>query len=166
MKEEAEAAVDTVSSDQAYPACGRGHASHSDQHFLTKLTQAKSVLQDLVVVVSLVRTLTESFGSASDLYRKLKRKSKLESDSSNDAKDTQERRRRGSLRKRRGSSSDSARERGGRRHTSWIVGSKDDFSDSDEEIISTSSSQVLAEYDRGYRKLGEPFARGDCMQKV
>jgi hypothetical protein len=24
----------------------------------------------------------------------------------------------------------------------------------------------LAEYDRGYRKLGEPFARGDCMQKV
>jgi hypothetical protein len=40
---------------------------------------------------------------------------------------------------------------------------KDEYSDSDEELICTSSSQVMAEYDRGYRRLGEGFARGDCM---
>jgi hypothetical protein len=43
---------------------------------------------------------------------------------------------------------------------------KDDFSDSEEELVRTSSSQVLAEYDRGYKKLGEPFARGDCMSNL
>jgi hypothetical protein len=46
----------------------------------------------------------------------------------------------------------------------WDRGSKkEDYSDSDEELICTSSSQVLAEYDRVYQKLGEGFARGDCM---
>jgi hypothetical protein len=133
-------------------------------YILTKLAQAKGVLQDLVVVVSLVRTLTESFGSASDLYRKLKRKSKPDSHSSGDEKEERHKRQRKPLRRRRNSSSESDHERSHRRpHVSWNLGSKkDDFSDSDEELVCTSSSQVLAEYDRGYRKLGEPFARGDC----
>src|SRR4051812_15414345 len=105
--------------------------------------QAKGVLQDLVVVVSLVRTLTESFGSASDLYRKLKRKSKSGSHGSDDAEEDRKTRhfRRG--RKPRDSSSDSDRGRGRHRHMSWNGGSRqDEYSDSDEELICTSSSQV------------------------
>lgn len=39
---------------------------------------------------------------------------------------------------------------------------KDDYSDSEEELICTSSSQVAKAYDRGYQELGEGFARGDC----
>lgn len=131
---------------------------------LTKLIQAKGVLQDLVVVVSLVRTLTESFGSASDLYRKLKRKSRADSPSSDDAKDDRGKRRHKPFRRRRDSSSESDRERSRRHRVSWGAGTKDvDYNDSDEESICTSSSQVLAEYDRGYQKLGEGYARGDCM---
>jgi hypothetical protein len=108
--------------------------------------------------------LTESFGSASDLYRKLKRKSKSDLHSSDDGKDDREKWSRRPFRKRKDSGSDSDRERGHRRHVRWkLDSSKDEYSDSDEELISTSSSQVLAEYDRGYRKLGEGFARGDCM---
>jgi hypothetical protein len=130
----------------------------------TERFQAKSVLQDLVVVVSLVRTLSESFGSASDLYRKLKRKSKADSHSSDDGKEDHEKKHRRPFRRRRGSDSDSGRERSHRRHVRWkLDAEKDEYSDSGEELISTSSSQILAEYDRGYRKLGEGFARGDCM---
>lgn len=126
--------------------------------------KAKGVLQDLVVVVSLVRTLTESFGSASDLYRKLKRKSKSDSQSSDDAKDDDGKRRRKSFRRHRDSSPDSDHERGRQRREKWSASAKkDDYSDSDEELLVTSSSKVFAEYDRGYRRLGEPFARGDCM---
>ncbi|KAH8710198.1 hypothetical protein GQ44DRAFT_436921 [Phaeosphaeriaceae sp. PMI808] len=127
---------------------------------------AKGVLQELVVVVSLVRTLTESFGSASDLYRKLKQKSKSDSHSSSDKNVQREKRRLRPMRKRRSSSSssDSNQDQGHRRHISWNLGaSKEDYSDSDEEAVCTSSSQVLAEYDRGYRKLGEGFARGDLV---
>lgn len=120
------------------------------------------MLHDLVVVVSLVRTLTESFGSASDLYRKLKRKSKSDSHNDDEPKEDKERRYHRLGRKRRGSSSDSSSERGRRRHLSWKLDTKkEEFSDSDEELICTSSSQVLAEYDKGYQKLGEGFARGD-----
>jgi hypothetical protein len=136
-------------------------------HVLTKLTQAKGVLQDLVIVVSLVRTLTESFGSASDLYHKIKRKSKSASHGSGDEKEDQKKRHRRPIRKRQDSDSDSDHERGRHHHISWNLSSKkDDFSDSDEELLCTSSSQVLAEYDRGYKKLGEPFARGDCMPRL
>jgi hypothetical protein len=97
------------------------------------------------------------------LYRKLKRKAKADAPSSDD-----EERKKGRhklIRRRHDSSSDSERERGRWHHNlSWNRGSKkDDYSDSDEELIVTSSSQVLAEYDRGYKKLGEGFARGDCM---
>ncbi|KAL5119541.1 hypothetical protein ACEQ8H_002606 [Pleosporales sp. CAS-2024a] len=124
---------------------------------------AKGVLQDIVVVVSLVRTLTETFGSASDLYRKLKRK-RSDSHSSDDEKGNREKTHHRPVRKRRDSESDCDRERGRGRHISWSLGlKKDEDSDSDEEVISTSSSLVLAEYDRGYRKVGESFARGDLV---
>ncbi|KAJ4374049.1 hypothetical protein N0V83_002788 [Neocucurbitaria cava] len=122
---------------------------------------AKSVLQDLVVVVSLVRTLTDSFGSASDLYRKLKRKSHAKD---SDDEKVQERQVRRPLRPRRDSKA--SHELGHRYQTGWSDSRKDDYSDNDEELICTSSSQVRAEYDRGYRKLGEPFARGDFIEKA
>lgn len=131
---------------------------------LTKLIKAKGVLQDLVVVVSLVRTLTESFGSASDLYHKLKRKSRSDSRSSDDDKEKDEKRRRRSFLRHRDSSPDSDHERSRDRRVKWSASArKEDYSDSDEELIVTSSSQVLAEYDRGYHRLGEGYARGDCM---
>ncbi|KAI4637411.1 hypothetical protein J4E83_000227 [Alternaria metachromatica] len=108
---------------------------------------AKGLLQDFVVVVSLVRTLTESFGSASDLYRKLKRRSgKKDSDDEEDEYHIQ-----GPWYRRRRDSMFGSEKR------------KGDYSDSEEELIFTSSSQIRAEYERGYRKLGEPFARGDGM---
>jgi hypothetical protein len=131
---------------------------------LTKLIQAKGVLQDLVVVVSLVRTLTESFGSASDLYHKLKRKSRSDSQSSDDEKGKDDKRRRRSFLRHRDSSPESDNVRGRERRVKWSAAArKEDHNESDEELIVTSSSQVLAEYDRGYRKLGEGYARGDCM---
>jgi hypothetical protein len=138
MKQEAEKAVETV-----------GYifvVAYTGQMLITS-AQAKGLLQDLVVVVSLVRTLTESFGSASDLYRKLKRKSgKKGREDDDDEYHIQ-----GPLHRR-------------RRDSLFGAGSREkDYSDSEEELIFTSSSQIKAEYERGYRKLGEPFARGDGM---
>lgn len=94
-----------------------------------------------------MRTLTDSFGSASDLYRKLKRKAGAKDSESEDDEFHIQR----PLRRR-------------RRDSLFGSGkSKEDYSDSEEELICTSSSQIRAEYERGYRKLGEPFARGDGM---
>jgi hypothetical protein len=42
---------------------------------------------------------------------------------------------------------------------------REDFSDS-EELICTSSTQIQKEYERGYQRLGEPFARGDVMAQI
>jgi hypothetical protein len=113
------------------------------------------VLQDPVVVVSLIRTLTDSFGSASDLYRKLKRSS-----GSDDEDDGPKGRRRRPPRRRDSSSSD--RDRGLGRLLGNKNKEKDSYGDSDEQLISEASHQIQAEYDRGYRKIGEPYARGDC----
>ncbi|KAF1833828.1 hypothetical protein BDW02DRAFT_361449 [Decorospora gaudefroyi] len=110
----------------------------------------KGLLQDLVVVVSLVHTLTDSFGSARDLYHKLKRKTHLkDSDDEDD-------------------SSNSFRRPLHKRHDSAFGPGrrKEDCSDSEEELIRTSSSHIRAEYERGYRKLGEPFARGDLTAQT
>jgi hypothetical protein len=121
---------------------------------VTKLTQTKILLQDLIVVASLVSTLTDAFGSASDLYRKFKR-SDEEQEPNNYAP----------MRRRRDRSFD--RDRNHHTHIHWSAGRKDDdFSDSKEELVCTSSSQVRAEYERGYRKLGEPYAQGDCTHAM
>jgi hypothetical protein len=113
------------------------------------------VLQDPVLVVSLVRTLTDAFGSAGDLYRKLK-----QGPESDDEDDRSKGRRRRPPRRRDSPSSD--RERGLGRLLGKKNKEKESDSDPDEQLISEASSQILAEYDRGYRKIGEPFARGDC----
>jgi hypothetical protein len=129
------------------------------EHDILTLIQAKHILQDLVVVVSLVRTLAESFGSASDLYRKLKRKGKEIREGSDD-----EDRHRKPLRKRRDSDSDSNsssfRKRLRRRSKSRKR--EKDYSDSEEESIYSSGAVLKREYDRGYDRLGERFAIGDC----
>ncbi|KAI1546523.1 hypothetical protein PtrCC142_000110 [Pyrenophora tritici-repentis] len=106
---------------------------------------AKGLLEDIVIVVSLVRTLTDSFGSVKDLYRKLKPKSKQKDSDSEDDKHH------------------FRRPFHSRRDSGFSVHKKkeSEFSDSEEELVCTSSIQVRAEYERGYRKLGEPFARGD-----
>jgi hypothetical protein len=113
------------------------------------------VLQDPVLVVSLVRSLTDAFGSAGDLYRKLK-----QGPGSDDEDDRSKGRRRRPPRRRDSPSSD--RERGLGRLLGNKNKEKESDSDPDEQLISEASSQILAEYDRGYRKVGEPFARGDC----
>lgn len=111
-----------------------------------------------MVVVSLVRTLTDLFGSASDLYRRLKSKSDPKTDEggqdSGPARPTLERK---------DSASDHDRPR--RRSVRWNLDHlrESEYMDSEEELICKSSSQLRAEYERGYRHLGEPFARGDCM---
>lgn len=123
------------------------------------------MLKDIVVVVSLVHTLTESFGSAKDLFLKLKRTSK-KADSS-DEEDGDRKHRHRLSRRHRDSSSDSESGKGRHHHLRWKRRPEEDpFTDSDEELIVTSSSRVRAEYDRGYNKLGEPFARGDCMYLI
>lgn len=123
------------------------------------------MLQNLKVVASLVHTLTDSFGSVSNLYRKLKKERKVEEsdDSLKDRRhvplsrkrrdsdtesDFRDRRRLGRSRSRKGE-----RSRSRRRH-------RDDI-DSDEESINASSELVLAEYERGYHYLGEKYALGD-----
>ncbi|EFQ87923.1 hypothetical protein PTT_16377 [Pyrenophora teres f. teres 0-1] len=111
---------------------------------------AKGLLEDIVIVVSLVRTLTDSFGSVKDLYRKLKPKSKQkDSDSENDKHHFR-------------------RPFHSRRDSGFSMRKKkeEEFSDSEEELVCTSSIQVRAEYERGYRKLGEPFARGDTTTHI
>ncbi|KAL6712672.1 hypothetical protein ACN47E_000549 [Coniothyrium glycines] len=119
--------------------------------------KTKGLLQDLVVVVSLIRTLTDSFGSAGDLYRTLRHKSsKRKNDDEDESSDHRQ-----SLKP---SEFILGRNDHHRKHIRWSAGvKKDDYSDSEEELICTSSSQVRAEYEHGYRRLGEPFARGDLI---
>ncbi|KAH9868433.1 hypothetical protein J1614_007505 [Plenodomus biglobosus] len=121
---------------------------------------AKGVLQDLVVVVSLVRTLTDSFGSASDLYRKLKAKSDPKSRNGEGAESSRP------ASRRRDSGSETERPR--RRSVKWNLDNlrKSEYIDSEEELICTSSIHVRAEYERGYRRLGEAFARGDLVAQI
>ncbi|EUC47696.1 hypothetical protein COCMIDRAFT_89326 [Bipolaris oryzae ATCC 44560] len=109
---------------------------------------AKGLLTELVIVASLVRALTDTFGSASDLYQKLKRKS-----SPRDSDD--EDRFHISMFGRR------------RRDSGFgMSGSSKDLCESEGELIFTSSAQIRAEYDRGYRKIGESFARGDATAQI
>ncbi|KAF2643138.1 hypothetical protein P280DRAFT_467214 [Massarina eburnea CBS 473.64] len=124
--------------------------------------KTKDVLQELVVVVSLVRTLTDSFGSASELYRKLKKKSKhvkedikghIEGD-----EDHHHRKYGRSRSKGRASSEDERSRSRGKK-------GRYDSHDSDAESIDTSSPLVRAEYDYGYRFIGERYAVGDLITR-
>ncbi|ORY17423.1 hypothetical protein BCR34DRAFT_474833 [Clohesyomyces aquaticus] len=130
----------------------------------SQFVQAKGILQNLVVVVSLVHTLMDSFGSASDLYKKLKRKEKRIEEDVNILNE-----RHGIPPRRRSDDSDSddyhdrrsstqgrrSRSRGARRSL--------DYSDSDEESMCTSGAMVRQEYERGFQHLGQKYAMGDLI---
>ncbi|KAF2653940.1 hypothetical protein K491DRAFT_494692 [Lophiostoma macrostomum CBS 122681] len=122
--------------------------------------ESTNVSQDLEAIASLLGTLSETFGSATNLYRKLRRKihKSEQYDGSLHTK---------SSRRRRDSSSDSdalhkalLRQRG---RTSSTTRKRDDVSDSDEEVIAEDSAVVHAEYQHGYDRFGEQFAVGDLL---
>lgn len=144
MKPETEEAVQAVCSRPKTSALAVTPVSHIDySKVLTDFIQAKGLLTELVIVASLVRALTDSFGSASDLYQKLKRKS-----SPRDS-DDEDRFHINMLGHR-------------RRDSGFSMSSRSkDLCESEGELIFTSSAQIRAEYERGYGKIGESFARGD-----
>ncbi|KAF2814909.1 uncharacterized protein BDZ99DRAFT_515672 [Mytilinidion resinicola] len=119
--------------------------------------QAKGVLETVVVVVSLVRMITDTFGSTSDLYRKLKkRKEKVK-------EDVDEWGEKHGIPFRRDSSEEDSH-RGSRRSRSRRHRrDRDHDYDSDEESIDTSRSLIEREYERGYHHLGHKFAVGDVI---
>ncbi|KAF1958606.1 hypothetical protein CC80DRAFT_15332 [Byssothecium circinans] len=140
--------------------------------------KTKDVLQELVVVVSLVRTLTEGFGSASDLYRKLKKKSKHAKKDIKDhikegledhlQEDVDEHRRKHGRSKSTGHLEDDKRAHHHHMHLGSRDRSKrrrDDSRDSDVESIDTSSPLVRAEYEHGYRIIGDKYAVGDLITR-
>jgi hypothetical protein len=125
---------------------------------------AKGVVEGIALVVSLVHTLMDSFGSASELYRKLKDEHKPKAEPSDS--DEHKHRHPSSLRRQRDSSSDS--------HSSGHIRKKLNksrirkrvhYDDGDEESIHSSRAVVRAEYDHGYKRLGDKFAVGDCTCK-
>jgi hypothetical protein len=113
--------------------------------------------------------LTDSFGSASDLYRKLKKERK----SSKNSEDSDEEHHHVPLsrRKRRDSDSNSDSDFRNRRRNRRSKSRKGERSksrrrdshDSDEDSINAASELVLAEYRRGHHYLGEKFAKGDVI---
>ncbi|UPX13670.1 uncharacterized protein EKO05_0004170 [Ascochyta rabiei] len=118
------------------------------------------VLQDRVFVVSLIRVLTDTFGSSKDLYHKLKQKP-----DSDDEHENMEDAKQSSSRGRQDSHSNLSEALG--RHVRWSLDRRDMHrSDSEDKLICTASSQVQTTYDHGYRKLGEVYARGDNIAKI
>lgn len=117
--------------------------------------QTKDVHQDSVTVLSLERTLTDSFSTASNLYRNFGKRSKSVGDENGE-------RHRRPLRKRRDSSSDSDSHHRLRRLRSRSRRREGD-SNSDEELEHFSVASIRAEYDHGYGRFGEKFAVGDRM---
>lgn len=121
------------------------------------------MLQDIVVVVSLVSTLAKSFGSAGELYRKLKKKAKnTKKGLKKDIKQELEEH----LSEHEDFHRRDARSEDGKDHHRWRSRSRsrrrrDESSDSDKESIERSYDLVRAEYDRGYHRIGEKFAVGD-----
>ena len=103
-------------------------------------------------VTSLVRVLTDAFGSAKDLYHRLKKKS-LSDDKHDDLKD------------RRDSHSTIIESLG--HHVRWSFDQREKHqTDSEDELVCTASAQVKATYDRAYLKLGEPYASGDDIARI
>ncbi|KAF2691929.1 hypothetical protein K458DRAFT_7827 [Lentithecium fluviatile CBS 122367] len=137
----------------------------------------RGILQELVVVVSLVRTLASSFVSAGHVYRRLKKRSKdvkghikdhLEEDQGREK--GKEKHEEHDRRSRRDSHSDDDQGRRRLSHRRWESRSRsrrrrDDSTDSEAESIDTSAALVRTEYDRGYQILGERFANGDLITR-
>ncbi|KAF2000724.1 hypothetical protein P154DRAFT_193549 [Amniculicola lignicola CBS 123094] len=123
----------------------------------------KDVVQNVLVTATLVHTLMECFGSASEIYRKLKKKKrKLEQELGEDFGLKKPLQKRSTSRFRAEyeyEGTDDLRHR--RRSKSRRR--DDDGDDSDAESIYSSGPHVRAEYDRGYHYLGEKFAVGDLL---
>ncbi|KAF2632539.1 hypothetical protein BU25DRAFT_382061 [Macroventuria anomochaeta] len=123
-------------------------------------TVEPDVLRDRVFIVLLIRVLTDGFGSAKDLYHRLKQKSSSD-DEQNEPRDTEH----DSTRDRRDSHSNIIEALG--RHVRWSLDRRaTHHSDSEDDLVCNASVQVQAIYDRAYRKLGEPYARGDDFVRI
>lgn len=104
--------------------------------------------------------LTDAFGSAKDLYHRLERKSTSEDDR-NEPRNAED----ASTRDRSDSHSNIIEVLG--RHVRWSLDRRAAHpNDSEDEVMCTASSQVQATYDHAYRKLGEPYARGDDVARI
>ncbi|KAF2440354.1 hypothetical protein P171DRAFT_435166 [Karstenula rhodostoma CBS 690.94] len=131
------------------------------------LGDTKDILQDIVVVVSLVSTLAKSFGSAGDLYRKLKKKTKntkkgLKEDIKQEIEEHLSEPESPNRRDARAEHSNEHDRRGSRSRSRRP---RDKSCDSDRESIEHSYELVRAEYDRGYHRLGEKYAVGDLITR-
>ncbi|KAF1974303.1 hypothetical protein BU23DRAFT_598368 [Bimuria novae-zelandiae CBS 107.79] len=131
-----------------------------------EIGDTKDVLQDIVVVVSLISTLAKSFGSAGDLYRKLKRKTKnnkkgLEEDIKQEIEEHLPEHGHTDHREPRYEED---------RHRRWQSRSRsrhrrDQSCDSGKESIEHAYELVRAEYDHGYHHIGEKYAVGDLITR-
>lgn len=132
------------------------------------------IQQNPKVVASLVHTLIDTFGSASSLYRRLKRERKAEEsdDSIQDRRHVPLSRRRldsdtdSDFRDRRRRRLGRSKSRKGERSRSRSKSRHRDAADSDEEAINAASELVLAEYERGHHYLGEKYAVGDLLAQT
>ncbi|KAJ8108970.1 hypothetical protein OPT61_g7799 [Boeremia exigua] len=117
-------------------------------------------LHNRVFVSSLVSVLTEVFGSAKDLYHRLKQKSESD-DGYNKPKDAEH----DTTRDRRDSHSNIIESLG--RRVRWSFDRRTNHNnDSEDDLICNAAVQVKSTYDSAYHKVGEPFARGDDLAKV
>lgn len=126
---------------------------------MDQIKSARNALQTVLVVVSLVHTIMDSFGSASGLYRKLKKKEERIEDAMDELKG-----RHGmSNRHRRDNDSCSSQGSHTSRRREHRRDQEYDYSDSDEESLCSSGPLVRREYDRGYHHIGHRFAVGDII---
>ena len=104
--------------------------------------------------------MTDVFGSAKDLYRRLKQKSSSDDEQSK-SKDSEHE----STRDRRDSHSNIVEALD--RHVRWSLDRRTKHhSDSEDDLVCNASAKVQATYDGAYRKLGEPYARGDDVARI
>ncbi|KAJ4384220.1 hypothetical protein N0V86_001067 [Didymella sp. IMI 355093] len=119
-----------------------------------------SVLKGCVFVASLIGVLTDAFGSAKDLYHKLKQQSTCDDDDDKTEKDKHD-----SNQDRRDSHSNIVESVG--RHVRWSLDQRiRHYSDREDELVCNASAQAQTAYDRAYRKLGESYARGDDIARI
>lgn len=146
MKANAEAAVEPV---------------RQETHSIRTLTELrKDVLKQTIFVASLVGVLTEVFGSAKDLYHRLKKQS-----SRDDDEEKGEKYQHGSNEDRQDSHSNIIESIG--RHVRWSLDQRTrHYSHREDELVCSASAQVQATYDSAYGKLGVPYAHGDDIARI
>ncbi|KAF3039105.1 hypothetical protein E8E11_003984 [Didymella keratinophila] len=112
------------------------------------------VLKGPVFVASLVGVLTDAFRAAKDLYHRLKKQSSCDDDEEKVEKDD-----------RQDSHSNIIESIG--RHVRWSLDQRTrHYNDREGELVCGASAPVQATYDRAYRKLGLPYARGDDIARI